>query len=352
VIELKTNGPAPSLAGLPTAFQASIARIDALLAPMNARLLSGAMHPWMDPHREMRLWPHDYSPVYQAYDRIFDCRGHGWGNLQSMHVNLPFADDREFARLHAAIRVMLPILPALAASSPIADGRPTGFLDTRLEVYRKNSARIPSMCGAVIPEAVFSQAQYTREILERIWSDLAPFDPEGVLRYEFANSRGAIARFDRSAIEIRVLDVQECAGADLAIAAAVSSAVRALAEERWCSFDAQARWDVEPLARIFLECVRLGEAAVIREREYLAMFGYPGAACSAAELWQHVVGELWIASRPAIEPWLDPLTVILREGTLARRLLRATGSSPSRGRLTEVWRELADCLAAGRMFRG
>ena len=32
------------------------------------------------------------------------------------------------------------------------------------------------------------------------------------------NSRGAIARFDRNAIEIRVIDVQECPKADLAIA--------------------------------------------------------------------------------------------------------------------------------------
>jgi hypothetical protein len=31
-----------------------------------------------------------------------------------------------------------------------------------------------------------------------------------VLRHEWVNARGAIARFDRSAIEIRVLDVAEC----------------------------------------------------------------------------------------------------------------------------------------------
>jgi hypothetical protein len=30
--------------------------------------------------------------------------------------------------------------------------------------------------------------------------------------HHFANSRGAIARFDRGAIEIRVIDIQECPG--------------------------------------------------------------------------------------------------------------------------------------------
>ena len=53
------------------------------------------MHPWMDP-RAASLWPHEYGEVYAAYDRIFDCRRHGWANLQSVHLNLPFADEREF----------------------------------------------------------------------------------------------------------------------------------------------------------------------------------------------------------------------------------------------------------------
>jgi len=47
----------------------------------------------MDPNREMVIWPHDYSVVYEAFNRIFDCRGHGWANLQAVHLNLPFADD-------------------------------------------------------------------------------------------------------------------------------------------------------------------------------------------------------------------------------------------------------------------
>ena len=63
----------------------------------------------------------------QAFDRIFSCQGHGWANLQSMHINLPFADDAEFGRLHAAIRFLLPLLPGLTASSPVMDGAVTGI---------------------------------------------------------------------------------------------------------------------------------------------------------------------------------------------------------------------------------
>jgi carboxylate-amine ligase len=72
VIELKTNGPAASLAGLAGAFAEEVAYINALLAPAEARLLPTAMHPWMDPFAELRLWPHENDVIYRTFDRIFD----------------------------------------------------------------------------------------------------------------------------------------------------------------------------------------------------------------------------------------------------------------------------------------
>ena len=104
-----------------------------------------------------------------------------------------------------------------------------GALDARLVAYRGNARRVPSVTGLVVPEPALTQAQYETEILGRIYRDLAPLDPEGVLRHEWANARGAIARFDRGTVEIRVIDAQECPSADVAVVAAVSSVVRALA---------------------------------------------------------------------------------------------------------------------------
>jgi len=103
VIEMKTNGPAVSLDGLGARFREHVGRIHELLEPLGACLLPTGMHPWFDPDREARLWPHEYGPVYRTFDRIFGCRGHGWSNLQSTHLNLPFDGDDEFGRLHAAI---------------------------------------------------------------------------------------------------------------------------------------------------------------------------------------------------------------------------------------------------------
>jgi gamma-glutamyl:cysteine ligase YbdK (ATP-grasp superfamily) len=350
VVELKTTAPAGSLEPLPRLFQEEVAAIDHILAGLGGRLLPTAMHPWMDPARETWLWPHDHSAVYQAFDRIFDCRGHGWSNLQSVHINLPFAGDEEFARLHAAIRVLLPILPALAASSPVVEGQPTGSLDNRMEFYRTNCRRIPSVTGDVVPEPVFSQAEYERDILDRMYRDIAPHDPAGVLREEFLNARGAIARFGRGSIEIRVLDVQECPLADLAIAAAVVAALKALVEERWSSFEAQRAWPVAPLAALLERCVRDAEGAEVGMRDYARLFGVDRGEVRAGELWRRIAGDLLESGALDSARWGPTLSEILERGTLSQRILRSAAGDHSRGRWESIYRRLAECLAAGEIF--
>ena len=226
VIELKTNGPAASIEGLNELFHKEVQYINEKLAIKNAMLLPTASQPFFVPEKETIIWPHEYNEIYELYDRIFNCKGHGWSNLQSMHINFPFADDSEFEVLHAAIRMILPILPALAASSPIIEGEVTGKIDTRLHYYQQNQKLIPIIAGLVIPEAVFSKAEYHERIFDPIAKAIAPYDIEGVLDKHFLNSRGAIARFDRGAIEIRILDLQECPKADLAIAALVTESIK------------------------------------------------------------------------------------------------------------------------------
>lgn len=349
VIEIKNVEPVARLDELPALFKEQVDRINQLLSKHGAQLLPTAMHPWMDPYTEFKLWPHGDRTIYATLDRIFDCRGHGWANLQSVHLNLPFANDDEFATLHAAIRMVLPLIPALAASSPFADGRFSGSLDTRLESYRTNAARVPSVAGSVIPEAVFSRQGYEAELLQRIYKDLAPHDPEGVLRHEWVNSRGCIARFDRMAIEIRLTDVQECPQADVAIAAVITAAVRAMAEERWCSREAQQAWHEDDLAPLLAATTHDAERAVISNGQYLASFGVNARGLAAGELWQHLI-ETTVAKQPGYAQWEPTLRLIQQEGCLARRILSSATQEPTRDGLVQTYHELGRCLATGELF--
>jgi len=350
VVELKTNGPARELAPLPALFQDHVARIDAILAPLGGRLMPTAMHPWMDPARETRLWPHEHSPIYEIFDRVFGCSGHGWSNLQSVHLNLPFAGDEEFGRLHAAIRALLPLLPALAASSPVVEGRVTGLLDSRMEAYRGNAAKVPAVGGEVIPEPVYTEADYERVIFAPIRREIAPHDPAGIFHHEYLNSRGAIARFGRGSIEIRVIDSQECPRADLAVAALTVAALKLLASERWAPLADLQALAVAPLAAILRRCVRDGERAAVGEADLLRVFGLPAEPRPAGEVWRHLAEAAAAAGLLDAGAWDEPLGIILGQGPLARRILAALGPDPGRRDLERVYRRLCDCLAAGEVF--
>lgn len=352
VIEVKNIEPVPTLAMLPEAFQSEVRHIDRLLEAHGATLMPTAMHPWMDPLHETHLWPHDNAAIYRSYDRIFNSKSHGWSNLQSMHINLPFAGDKEFSRLHAAIRLVLPILPALAASSPIAEGRDTGWADYRMRVYADNSKHIPSITGMLVPETVTSRAAYEQKILALMYRDIERYDTERVLHYEWLNSRGAIARFDRNAIEIRVIDTQECPRADLAIAAAASSVVRSLYRERKTSLVEQQEVPTNALAAILQECIRDAERTVIGHAEYLRQLGFPDRRGSAQEVWAYLIDEMQRDDPVRAGLWDEPLRVILKKGPLARRILQAVEGEYSRPALHSVYGALCRCLEEGKMFSG
>ncbi|MDB5798589.1 MAG: glutamate--cysteine ligase [Paucimonas sp.] len=350
VVEVKNLDPGTPLEQLGPAFQREVRYLNRMLAHFNACLLPTAMHPWMDPRTQTHIWPHDNAALYAAYARIFNCGTHGWSNLQSMHVNLPFSGDDEFARLHAAVRLVLPLLPALAASSPIVDGQAAPALDYRMQAYSRNADEIPSIAGRIIPEPMSSRAEYEQKILAPMYRDIAPHDPQHLLQYEWLNSRGAIARFDRSAIEIRVLDTQENPQADLAIAAAVIGMVKRL----YFTGPPLAQQQAMPtssLAAIFQSCVLQAEAAQIEDERYLSMMGHAGTRCTAGALLQTLVGAAIDAQNmPAAAARC--LRTILEQGPLARRILRALDGDFRRERLAGVYRELGACLDQGRMFMG
>jgi carboxylate-amine ligase len=350
VIELKTTAPEADLTLLADDFQQHVSRINTQLAKLNpaGQLMPSAMHPWMDPFREMQLWPHEYSSVYEAYNRIFDCRGHGWANLQSVHLNLPFNGDEQFGRLHAAVRLLLPILPGLAASSPLKDGQLTGLMDSRLDVYQGNSARIPSLAGRVIPEPVFTEEDYRRKIFQRMYDDITPHDPDGVLQDEFLNSRGAIARFDRGSIEIRVIDIQECPAADLAVLQATVAVLKALCNEQWSTIASQQSLEVELLYGILSASIRDADDAIIENTDYLKLFGYHGSQCTVKQLWRHLMSQTTPTMNPDSEQALE---VILSLGPLARRLVGNLSDSATERRCQQkTYAELCDRLQAGEMY--
>ena len=338
VAEAKCASPVPSVGAELEPWNAALKTVNGILAEKGACLLPSAAHPWMNPASAV-LWQHEDREIYEQYDRIFGCNTHGWTNLQSVHINLPFADDEEFGRLHAAIRVAMPLIPALAASSPYLDGKFTGCMDARMVEYTRNSLRVPSMTGPLIPEPIFTREEYEEKIFKTIFKETAPFDPDGILNGEWANARGAIARFDRGAVEIRVMDSQESPQADLGAVFAVTALVKLIAEERFASIDSLKTWSAEKLRGLFFAAVKGAETASVPDPDYTALFGITGnSGVSFGGIWKRLF-ELPEFNSGVFGRYFENY---LRHGSLAARFFRRAGADPDRKALESFMRELRD----------
>jgi len=345
VIEFKNNGPKPPDAPLTQQFQQTIEQIQPLLAKHNLQLLPSGAHPWMNPLKETVRWPYGNRDIYCQYDTIFNCQGHGWSNLQSMHVNLPFANDYEFSQLHNTIRLILPLLPALAASTPFLEGNVTGMLDSRLDFYGKNQQKIPSISGSVIPEFITSEEEYQHKILQPMYNDIAPYDPEGILQYEWLNSRAAIPKFDYKAIEIRIIDSQECVNADIAIAKAILAILQYW--QHHSDYYLQRPYDTNRLKGLYMQTIKDGLNVAIDDRELIQQWQLNTGIRSCRDVWSKLIERV---SNKLNDTDQQTLEYILSQGNLSERLLRACSGDYNHTLLKNIYRQLGHCLVNNQQF--
>jgi hypothetical protein len=191
--------------------------------------------------------------------------------------------------------------------------------------------------------------EYHDRLLARLYADIAPFDPDGILRHEWLNARGAIARFDRMTIEVRVLDIQECPAADVAYVSVIADTLKSLTEERWCDLASLQAWPTRDLAELLRLAERWAEDAEIVGSRYLHALGFPGSSATLKKLWEHLIDQA--AARGAFDERAGRvLEHYLRQGTLSTRITRALGLLPARADFERVYRALCDSLADGASF--
>ncbi len=345
VIEIKNPIPSHELLGLDKLYQQEVSEINRRLKLLGCQLLSGSVHPWMNPNIETQLWNHEGSEIYSTYNKVFGCHGHGWSNLQSMHLNLSFSSDEEFWKLHSAIRVFLPLIPALTASSPVIDAQATGFRSNRLVHYLKNQKRIPSIIGLCIPEYVLSPQEYEEKILKPIYKDLTSLDPQGILQEEWVNSRGAIPKFERNLIEIRLADIQEAPRFDIALAWFIVKVLKTLVDEKWCEFSHVCSQKTSDLRIILDDCVRDAEMTNINDIHFLRCFGF-SQPLLAKELLLSILEKISFESFEK-EIYFTCQKVI-ESGTLSTRILNQLKMNSFD--LNLVYNQLCDCLDKGDFF--
>ena len=181
------------------------------------------MHPLLTLD-QTTFWDHDEQDYYQAYDRLFGIKQHGWLNIQALQINIPYKNEQELVGMFNKIRSLMPYLVAVSAASPLVEGRATSHMDNRLVYYRTNQSQIPQICRGIIPERLDGVQDYVR-INRNIYRELKKQRAE-ILCHEWVNSRGEIVRFTRRCLEIKAIDEQECLHSDMAICAFIMALLR------------------------------------------------------------------------------------------------------------------------------
>ena len=333
VMEIKPNNPFKLPADFEETMQDAVLTLsDFLQQKYNANLLGTGMHPLLKLNHTT-IWPHRHRQIYAAYSKLFNLKQHGWLNIQSFQLNLPYANEKEAIMLHNALAEICTYLPAVAASSPIYEGKIGENTDNRLKFYKENQAKVPSVTGDVIPEYTTSFQHYQREIIGKYSSDMASLGADMlILNKEWVNSRGVIFRFDRHAVEIRIMDEQECVKSDVALSCFIRAAVRALLN---------ARTGLLPhniLVKDYSAIVRNGLKAKVQ---------HPHGP-TARQVCHYLLEIAWEAATDEEKAYIPLVQKRLKQGNLSETILAhvkgKSKKSDLRDAVTSVYLELVGCL--------
>ena len=302
VMELKPNEPFKSPKVFEETMQnAVLTLLEFLEKKYRACLLGTGMHPLLK-LEDTGIWPHRHKQIYQAMSKIFNLRQHGWLNIQSFQLNIPYSDEKDAITLNNAVANLCTYLPAIAASSPIYEGKLGENIDNRLHFYMRNQKEVPSITGDVVPEYVFSLKQYRKEIIEKYSSDMTKIGADKCLLHkDWINSRGAIFRFDRKAIEIRVMDEQECIKSDVALSCFVRAVLRGLMTEK------VALLPHEILVKNFRSILKNGLKAKV---------SHPNGQ-TAREVCQHLLRTAWKNASDEEKAYLPIIQKKIEQGSLS-----------------------------------
>jgi len=339
VAEFKANSPFTS----PVVFEETMQKaVDTILGILenryNARLLGLGMHPLLR-LSDAEIWSHRDRGIYAAMSKIFNLNQHGWLNIQSFQLNLPYRNESEAVKLHNALTNILPYLPAVAASSPIYESKKGTCIDNRLRFYLENQLEVRSITGSLIPDYVGSFEEYENTTVRQYSEELAKLNaPRCLLNKEWLNSRGAVFRHDRRAIEIRIMDEQESVKADVAISCLVRAALRGIMDDAEYPYSSH-----DILVQNFKHVLRRGLQAFVRHPE----------GKTAGEVCLHLFK---IALNNATDEERRYLPIIkqrIEGGNLSDIVLRSVAQKAQKTDLEEaiitVYSHLADCLEKNKV---
>ena len=339
VAEIKANTPFSSPVAFEEQMYKAVQEVTEFVGQKHdAYLLGTGMHPLLQLD-EAKVWSHRDSKLYKVLNSLFNLHQHGWLNIQSFQLNLSYGNEEDAIRLHNSLANLLPYIPAISASSPVYEAKFSEYVDNRLRFYRINQRAIPSITGDVIPEYVNSFKDYRRITINRYSEDLLKIGaPKFLLQREWLNSRGAIFRFDRKAIEIRIMDEQECIKADVALSCFTRACLRGVLLQK------NSYLPHNLLVRDFTSVIKEGLEATVQHPK-------GPTARDVCKYYYRIALENASVEEKA---YLPLVKTRIEEGNLSNLIRKSILKKEQKTNLHEaiinVYLKLVDCLAENRMY--
>lgn len=337
------------LASAKTLLSAELEILGALAGQVGGRLVATGMHPWMRA-AEGKIWPHGDHRRDQALAWLFGAARHGFCNQQCLGLSLPFENEIQFERLFAALRFAMPLMPALAASSPFVEGIRGPALSCRLAARRDYFASNPALACSLVPDALPNREAYQNEVLRPLERVLRASPETASLQPLDVCGHGLLADFDDGLIHIRMLDMQECLQADLSVCAVVAGIAQLILREGAMPHHTLRDWPSARLAELVESTLVAGTQAVVRDAEFLRAFDFPeGGTCRVSELVQYLLEDA-LADDAEVASHMPTLRHIASRGSLAERCVRKLGERSTDEDLFNLYRQLADCLPSDELL--
>lgn len=136
--------PARSVAAAAVDLREHVALVESLGAPLGIRFIHGGFRPWG------ALDDVDWLPKarYRVMREYLPTRGRLAAEMMkrtaTLQVNFDFGGDADVTTRFRTAMAVSPIVTALAAASPITDGRPSGFKSYRAQVWNETDE---ARCG-------------------------------------------------------------------------------------------------------------------------------------------------------------------------------------------------------------
>jgi hypothetical protein len=228
------------------------------------------------------------------------------------------------------------------------DGVIQPSVDNRMEWIFRHQAAVPESQGDILPEPIASLSDYRRRILQPMYQALEAHPGGDVLKRDFFNARGAVLKSGRRALEIRVIDMQECVQLDIAIAVFVRSLLRHYSRQYMTGRTAL------PPRKILLEdfraTVRCGSAArVVAPQLGDEVERDADGRASARDTLRALSRIAQRTVRRDEARYLDLVSRMIEAGTLSERIRDrltplAGDAEQFRSATRNLYRELSDCL--------